>query len=84
LHIGPDSSNGFGVEASNKGFWADATDRNVVAADYNSQDGDGSWVILMSRGGVPVSAGSTDELAVITQGSTSANTWDLLILGRSS
>lgn len=84
LHIGPDSSNGFGVEASNKGFWADATDRNVVAADYNSQDGDGSWVILMSRGGVPVAAGSTDELAVITQGSTSANTWDLLILGRSA
>jgi hypothetical protein len=84
LLIGPDATNGFGVVASNKGFWADASDRNVVPADFNSQDGDGSWVILHSRGGVPVAAGSTDELAVITQGGTSSNTWDLLIIGRSA
>ena len=84
LEVGPDSTNGFGVVASNKGFWSDASDRNVVPADFNSDDGDGSWVILHSRGGVPVSAGSTDELAVITQGGTSSNTWDIVVIGRSA
>jgi len=84
LLIGPDATAGFGVVASNKGFWADASDRNVVPADFNTQDGDGSWVILYSRGGVPVAAASTDELAIITQGGTSANAWDLLIIGRSA
>lgn len=84
LLVGPDASNGFGVLASNKGFWVDASDRNLLPADFNSSDGDGSWLILHSRGGVPVAAGSTDELAVITQGGTSANTWDIVILGRSA
>jgi len=84
LTIGPDATNGFGVVASNKGFWADASDRNVVPADFNSDDGDGSWVILHSRGGVPVAGGSTDELAVITQGGTSSNAWDIVIIGRSA
>ncbi|NBU17400.1 MAG: hypothetical protein EBS48_10425, partial [Actinobacteria bacterium] len=76
LTVGPDATNGFGVIASNKGFWADASDRSVLAADGNS------WLVLHSKGGVPAAAGSTDELAVITQSSTSANTWDLLVLGR--
>jgi len=84
LTMGPDATNGFGVVSSNKGFWADASDRNVIPANYDSQTGDGGWVILHSRGGVPCAAGSTDELAVITQGGTSANTWELVILGRSA
>src|SRR5262245_32680731 len=40
LLVGPDATNGFGVVASNKGFWNDATDRNVVAADGYS------WVVM--------------------------------------
>ena len=76
LSIGPDVSNGFGAVASNKGFWADASDRSVVPADG------GSWMVLYSVAGVPAAAGSTDEIAVITQSGTSANTWDILILGR--
>lgn len=78
LTVGPDATNGFGVVSSNKGFWADASDRNVIPADGYS------WVVLHSRGGVPCSAGSTDELAVITQSGTSGNTWDLLVLARSA
>jgi len=84
LLMGPDATNGFGVVASNVGFWADASDRNAFAADYNSSDGDGSWGVLNCRTGVAVGAGSTDELAVITQGGTSANTWDIIIGGRSA
>lgn len=78
LTVGPDVSNGFGVVSSNRGFWADATDRNVVPADGDS------WLVLYSEGGVPASAGSTDELAIITQGGTSANTWDVMVFGRSA
>lgn len=78
LLVGPDATNGFGVVASNKGFWADASDRNVVPADGDS------WVVLYSKGGVPAAAGSTDEIAVITQGGTSSNTWDIMVLGRSA
>lgn len=84
LTVGPDATNGFGAVASNKGFWADASDRNVIPANYDSQTGDGGWLILHSRGGIPVAAGSTDELAVITQGGTSANTWEIVIFGRSA
>jgi hypothetical protein len=76
LTVGPDATNGFGVVASNKGFWAAAADRNVLAADG------GSWMVLHSKGGVPAAAGSTDELAIITQSGTAANTWRLMILGR--
>lgn len=78
LTVGPKATNGFGVVASNKGFWADASDRNVLAADGDS------WLVLYCKGGVAAAAGSTDELAVITQGGTSANTWDIMILGRSA
>ena len=76
LTVGPDATNGFGVVASNVGFWADASDRNVIAADGYS------WMVLHCKAGVPAAAGSTDELAVITQGGTSANTWDIMLLGR--
>lgn len=78
LTMGPDATNGFGVVASNKGFWADASDRSVALADGEAA------VILYSKTGVPVTAGSLDELAVITQGGTSANTWLILIAGRSA
>lgn len=84
IHIGPDATNGFGVEASNLGFWADASDRSVVAADFDSDANDGSWCIMHCRSGVAVSGGSTDELAVITQSGSSSNTWDIVILGRSA
>jgi hypothetical protein len=76
LLVGPDSTNGFGAVASNKGFWNAAADRNVVAADG------GSWMVLHSKGGVPAAAGSTDELAIITQSGTSSNTYRLMVLGR--
>ena len=84
LEVGPDSTNGFGVLASNIGFWKDASDRNIVTADYDSSSGDGGWFIIGCRTGVPVSGGSTDELAVITGGSASAATWEVMILGRST
>lgn len=76
LSVGPDATAGFGALASNKGFWADASDRSVIVADGDS------WLVMYSKSGVPAAAGSTDELAVITAGSTSLNTWDILILGR--
>lgn len=76
LSVGPDATAGFGVVASSKGFWAAAADRNILPADGNS------WLVLHSRGGVPAAAGSTDELAVITQGGTASNTWFLIVLGR--
>lgn len=78
LTMGPDATNGFGVVASNRGFWADATDRNVALADGESA------VILYSKQGVVVTAGSADEIAVVTQGGTSSNTWLILICGRSA
>ena len=78
LLIGPDATNGFGVVASNRGFWADATDRNVAIADGESA------VILYSKQGVTVTAGSADEIAVVTQGGTSSNTWLILVVGRSA
>lgn len=73
--IGPDATAGFGALASNKGFWADASDRNVIMADGNS------WTIFHSYTGVPAVAATTDELAVITS-ATTGNTWDIIILGR--
>ena len=85
LEVGPDATNGFGVVASNVGFWADASDRNVLSASFGATaTGGGAWLVLHDEGGVAVAAGSTDELAVITQGGTSSNTWDILILGRSA
>lgn len=76
LYVGPDASNGFGVIAANKGFYADATDRDVVVADGES------FVLKWCKTGVPAAAGSTDELSVITQSGTSANTWLFMAWGR--
>ena len=76
LLVGPDSTNGFGVIASNKGFFNAAADRVVVTADG------GSWVVMHCKSGVAAAAGSTDELSIITQSGTSANTWRIMILGR--
>lgn len=76
LEVGPAASNGFGVLSGNKGFWKDVSDRNVIAADG------GSWMVLHSKGGANATAGTGDILNVITQSGTSANTWDILILGR--
>jgi len=74
LLVGPDVSAGFGVLGANVGFWNDATDRSVVAAS--------SWTVMYCPAGVPAAAGTTDELAVITAGGTSANAWDIMIFGR--
>lgn len=76
LYVGPDASNGFGVIAANKGFYADATDRDVVVADGES------YVLKWCKTGVPAANASTDELAVITQSGTSANTWLFMAWGR--
>jgi hypothetical protein len=76
IEVGPDATNGFGVLASNVGFWKDVSDRNIIAADG------GSWLVFHTKAGVPVVGGSTDELAVITPSGSASNTWDVLVLGR--
>lgn len=76
LRVGPDATNGFGVISGSYGFWSDASDRNVIPADGYS------WMVLHCKAGVPAAAGSTDELAVVTDGGSSGNTWDIMILGR--
>lgn len=81
LEVGPDATAGFGVLASNRGFWADASDRSIVMPTIGANEG---WIVMHAPGGVPVGAGSTDELAVITPSGSAANTWDILIIGRSA
>jgi hypothetical protein len=76
LLVGPDATNGFGVLAANRGFWNAAADRNAVQAD--------SWVVFYSKAGVPVTDASAEEIAIITAAATTANTWDILVLGRST
>jgi hypothetical protein len=78
LTIGPDATNGFGAISGNKGFWSAALGSGggtVVAADG------GSWTVFHSYTGVPATAGTADKLSVVTTG-TSANTWDIIIIGR--
>lgn len=78
IEVGPDATNGFGARSSNLGFWAHASDRNQV-------DPYGGIFFAYSKSGVPVAAGSTDELAITTSAvSGDTNTWDLIILGRSA
>ena len=84
IAFGPDATNGFGVVATNRGFWADATDRVIANGDYDAQSNDGGWVILHARSGVAVTAGSADELAFVTAGSAASATWEVVILGRSA
>ena len=77
LSVGPDATAGFGTLASSLGFWADATDRSIVAPD--------GWLVLYSPAGVPAAAGSTDELAIITSAvAGSTNGWELIIAGRAN
>lgn len=79
LTIGPDATNGFGAVSSNRGFWSAALGSGggtVVAAD-----GGDAWTIFYAKAGIPAAAGSTDELSIVTTG-TSGNTWELVILGR--
>ena len=76
LRIGPAASNGFGMLTGSTGFWADVSDRNIVNADGDS------WTVMYSKAGVAATAGTADQLVVITNSATSANTWDIVILGR--
>lgn len=81
LEVGPASSNGFGVLASNKGFWKDASDRSIVMPTIGVNEG---WIVMHAPGGVPVTAGTGDILTVTTPSGSAANTWDILIIGRSA
>jgi len=82
LDVGPHATNGFGRLASSRGFWpadagADADQGSIVAPD--------SWLVLYSKDGVPVTAGTGDVLRVTTSGVVgSTNSWDILIIGRSA
>ncbi len=78
LQMGPAASNGFGALATNKGFWADASDRSIAMGDGESM------VFLTSKTGVPVVAATGDILNVITASATSLNTYLLIIAGRSA
>lgn len=75
----------FGVEASNVGFWSANTWRATVCADaVDGNPNSGSWLVMYSHTGVPVTAGTADDFSVFTQSGSSNNTWDILILGRSA
>lgn len=75
----------FGVEGSNVGFWSANTWRATVNADYSTGNpNSGSWLVMYSHGGVPVTAGTADDFSVFTQSGSSSNTWDILIMGRSA
>lgn len=75
----------FGVEGSNVGFWSANTWRATVNADYvDGNPNSGSWLVMYSHAGVPVTAGTADDFSVFTQSGSSLNTWDILILGRSA
>ena len=82
LNVRPATANGFGRLASSRGFWpADV----AVDADQGSIVDPLGHLLLYSRAGVPVTAGTGDQLEVLTSGVTgSTNAWDILILGRSS
>lgn len=83
LEVGPHASNGFGVLASNRGVWKDASDRSIIPADSTADStGSGAFFLWYNVAGVPAAAGSTDILAIVTGGSASAATFEVLILGR--
>ena len=85
IKVGPAASNGFGIESGNKGFWADASDRNFVQADSTADvTGGGSFIMLYNISGCPVVAGTGDQFVIITGGSASAAAFDVIILGRSA
>ena len=83
LEVGPHATNGFGVLASNRGVWKDASDRTIIPADSTADvTGGGAFFLWYNVAGVPAAAGSTDILAITTGGSASAATFEVLILGR--
>lgn len=85
IKVGPAASNGFGIESGNKGFWADASDRNFVQADSTADvTGGGSCLLLYNISGCPVVAGTGDQFVIITGGSASSAAFDVLVLGRSA
>jgi hypothetical protein len=73
LEIGPNSSNGFGVD----GFWGAAAHRNVV----NISDG---VLVLYSPAGVAVTAGTADLLFIENKSGANALTYRIAILGTSA
>jgi hypothetical protein len=73
LEIGPNSSNGFGVD----GFWGAAAHRNVV----NISDG---VLVLYSPAGVAVTAGTADLLYAENKSGSNALTYRIAILGTSA
>jgi hypothetical protein len=76
LKVGPDATHGFGILSGNVGIWADVSDRNIIPADGDS------WFVIYVKGGVAAADSTSDILDIITQSGTSANTWDVLFLGR--
>jgi hypothetical protein len=83
LMVGPHATNGFGALASNRGFWADASDRSVIPADSTAAStGGGAFLLLYNVAGVSAAAGTSDILAIVTGGAASGATWEILILGR--
>lgn len=83
LEVGPHPTNGFGVLASNRGFWKDVSDRSIVPADSTADaTGGGNFVLWYNIAGVAAVGGTTDILAIITGASASAATFEVLILGR--
>ena len=83
LEIGPHATNGFGVLANDRGVWKDVSDRNIIPSDSTADaTGGGAFFLWYNIAGVPAAAGSTDILAIITGGSASAATFEVLILGR--
>jgi len=82
ITLKPGAATPFGCLAAGKGFWpadiaADNDQGNVVGPE--------GWVVLYDKEGVPVGAGATDRLDVVTSAVVGAtNSWDILIVGRSA
>jgi hypothetical protein len=81
LTIGPDATNGHGVLAAGRGYWAAALGSGGGSVVHPG----GGWTVLYAPDGVLVGAGSTDELSVIASAVVGdTNSWDLIVLGRSA
>lgn len=73
IEVGPAASNGFGILSGTEGFWSSSSARSIVPP--------GGHLVLQSEAGVPAVNGASDQLNVITQSGSSANGWDILIIG---
>lgn len=83
LEVGPNATNGFGVLTSNRGVWKDVSDRVIIPADSTaSATGGGAFFLWYNVAGVAATAGTGDILAIVTGGSASAASFEVLILGR--